>query len=220
MYMKRTVFVLALFCLATGAFALGLSAGVGASGAWYMTDIKTSNALASTEMLGTDIPITFLAFADITYAQLAVGFQMINGSHTTKTSTISGVTTTTDISSHANLRYLTFAGYGKLPIKLGPIVLFPMLGVEYDLTISGTDASGNDLTGRQKADFNEFWFKGGVGADIPITPKIYVRPELIFGYKLLSKPENDYVKFQKDGGNDSSILDLTFELGVLAGLRL
>ena len=217
--MKSIAFSLVLLCLAAGAFAIDASVGLGATGAYYMTDIKTSNPIVSTDILGTEIPISFLAFVDLTYLQLAAGLQIINGGHSTTTTTISGGTTTTQSDTSATLRYVSFAGYLKYPFRIGPVALFPLLGIEYDLTVDGTNAAGQSLTSTQKADFNEFWLKGGLGADFSITPRIFVRPELTVGYKLLSKPENDFVSVQKAGGNDASILDLTFDLSVLFGVR-
>lgn len=219
--MKALALVVALLCLATGAFAADF--GIGVSGAYYMSDLKASAPGSTFEMLGTSIPIDFMAFIDLTYLQLAAGYQMVNGSHLKTTTT--GPSSTTDVDNKGTLGFISFAGYFKYPIRLGSITLFPMLGVEYDMNIIAKDGSGNDLrafwTDQQKTDANELFIKGGLGADISVTPKFYIRPELIVGYKLLSKGENDQIAALKFGGaTDASILDLSFELAVLFGVRL
>ncbi len=218
--MKSAVAVLALLCLAAGAFGIDISAGIGANGAYSMTVGKYEGFGSSSDTLTSRIPFTFMAFVDLTYLQVTAGYRMFNGAY--QKTTVTGVgASTTESDRKLSGGHLAFAGYGKFPFKIGRITLFPMLGVEYDLTIAGTDMIGNDLSGRQKADSNEFWIKGGVGADISITPKIYVRPELIAGYKLLSQPEKDGIALLRDSGYSGvSILNLDFELAVLFGYRL
>ena len=218
--MKRAVFVLALFCLATGASAIGMSAGLGASGAYYMTSGKYEGYGSSSDTLTRRVPFEFMAFFDMSYFQLAAGYRMFNSAH--QKTTVKGAGAGTNEADYKqSAGFISLAGYGKYPFKLGAITLFPMIGVEYDLAIAATDLNGNDLTGSEKTDTNEFWFKGGVGADFSITPRLYLRPELIVGYKLLSRPEKDAISSLKDSGYSSvSILDLSFEVAVLVGLRL
>lgn len=97
------------------------------------------------DIVGTNIPIDFMAFVDITYLQCAAAFKMINGGRSKKATTTLGVTTTTELDSNATLRYLSFAGFGKYPFQLGPITLFPLIDVEYDMTNVGTDSNGHSL---------------------------------------------------------------------------
>jgi len=211
--MKRILLVLALVCLATAAFASDLSVGVGASGSYYSSDFKVSGGGSTSDSVATAIPFNFMAYVDITYLQVAVGYRMVDGFHI---KTDSG--SSDDKSKYS---YVSFAGYGKFPLQLGSITLIPMVGIEYDLTISATDDSGNEANSSQRSDLNSLWIKGGLGAEISITPEVYIRPELLLGYQLNNQSERDAIDYIKSlGASDASILTLNFELAVLLGVRL
>lgn len=214
--MKRLILILALVCLATGAFAADV--GIGASASYYSSDLKGSFAGETADAAITRIPFDFMVFVDMTYVQLAVGYRMYHGVH--EKDTDSSGTTETDYSKTEG-NYVSFSGYGKYPMELGSITLFPMIGVEYDTTLRGTYSDGSNWTSQTKSDMAEFWIKGGLGADISVTPQLYIRPELIVGYKLLSQPEKDGVDALKAlGFTDVSLLPLSIELSVLFGVRL
>jgi hypothetical protein len=213
--MKRLLLVLALVCLTTAAFAFDIGAGV--SGSYYMSSLKGQSSGIPTEVLITGIPFNFMAFVDAGYLQFNAGYRMVDGYH--MKGIVNG-SVVAEADQDAKLSYVSLAGYGKFPIELGPIVLFPMVGIEYNLAVAGTVA-GTKLSSSDLKDLNEFWIKAGVGADIPVSPQFYIRPELMVGYKLLSKPENDEVASVKAGGaTDVSLLDLSFELAVLFGVKL
>jgi hypothetical protein len=215
--MKAFVLVLVLLCLATGAFAFDI--GVGASGSYFMSDMKITSAGLTSAGLETGIPFNFLAFVDLGNIQLAAGYRMVNGFHIKSTSPSGTVTNSDDTTS--SYSYLTLAAYGKLPIPLGSITLFPMIGVEYDLTLAATSSTGATATSQQRSDLSSLWIKGGLGADIPVSPGFYVRPELLVGYQLNNQMEKDAITLLKLlGASDASILDLNFELAVLFGVTI
>jgi hypothetical protein len=75
-------------------------------------------------------------------------------------------------------------------------------------------------TADQQADLDQFWISAGVGADISFG-SIYIRPEFLIGYKLLSKLENDTVTNLKNGGATSaSVTPLAVSGRVLLGFKL
>ena len=85
--------------------------------------------------------------------------------------------------------------YGKYPIFLGAATLFPLLGVDYkiavaqDYTVKGKKSTWED---RNKDDsvsdyWSSMWFKFGVGADIPLSKKLYLRPMFLYGFGTLPK---------------------------------
>jgi hypothetical protein len=216
--MKRMLLVLAIMCLATGAFAVDVSLGIGASGAYYSTDLKASLLGAEAESNLTRVPWDFMAYADMTYLQIAVGYRIVRGAHEKDTDPTG--TTETDFNKFS-ANWVSFAVFGKFPMPIGSITFFPMIGVEYDMTLSGTFDDGTDWDSKTKSDQNEFWIKGGVGLDITVGPRVYIRPEFMIGYKLLNKPEKDQIDSLKAGGfTDVSLLDLSFEASLLVGVRL
>ena len=217
--MKRLLLVLAMVCLATGAFATDVSFGIGASASYYSSDFTESFAGLTGDSAITKIPFNFIAYADMTYLQVAVGYRMFRGAHEKDTNPISGVSET-DF-NRFSASYVSFAAYGKFPLQLGSVIFFPMIGVEYDMVIAGTYNDGTAWTSQTKSDQSEFWIKGGIGLDVPVSPQLYVRPELILGYKLLNKPEKDLIDSEKSlGAYDVSYLDLSVEFALLLGVRL
>lgn len=215
--MKRLLLVLALVCLAAAAFASDVSVGVGVSGSYFSSDLKLTDAGLDGDILVTGIPLHITAFVDAKYLQVEVGYRMVDGFHV-KFTPPSGSSTESD--DNSKYSYVSFAGYGKLPLRLGAITLIPTVGVEYDLTIAATDDSGTDW-GSQKSDLNSLWIKAGLGAEIPVSPTFYIRPELLVGYQLNNESDRDTISFYKNEGFDeASIITLNFELAVLFGVRL
>ena len=41
--------------------------------------------------------------------------------------------------------------------------------------------------------FTQIWFKLGLGADIPLAGSFYVRPEFLYGIRLNTEWESDYL---------------------------
>ena len=76
------------------------------------------------------------AFFDATYIQVSIGYMFINGGHLT--TTVNGSSSSSDVSG--SLSYLTFAAYLKYPFDIGPIELFPLLGIEYRQNLTDKDA--------------------------------------------------------------------------------
>jgi hypothetical protein len=95
---------------------------------------------------------------------------------------------------------------GKYPIELGSFVLYPLLGVEYDVNIVAKDEDGAPVKDKHdKANalqFNALWFKGGIGADFSITDSIYIRGQALYGARLVNQYEKDII----DAGSTSLLM--------------
>src|SRR5271169_2062087 len=122
--MKRILLVVAMVCLATVAFAADVSLGIGASASYYSSDFTESFAGMTGDSALTRTPFNFMAYADMTYLQIAVGYRMFQGAHEKDTNPISGVTETDFNKFSAS--YVSFAAYGKFPLRLGSVTFFPM----------------------------------------------------------------------------------------------
>ena len=124
---------------------------------------------------------TALQFFDATYAMVQVGYFINRGS------TEPGSTS----SSTAFAAVLTGLSLGvslKLPIRIGPIEVFPIAGVEYVLNLTYADDKGDDLKGSLAASrsaLDELWLKGGIGVDI-FFGGLFVRPMVTAGFKPYS----------------------------------
>ncbi len=210
--MKRIAVVVALVCLATVGFAGDLSFGIGASGSYFSSDTKLTSAGISQDVTTTEIPYNLFVYVESTNLQLAVGYRTFDGM------TVKGQGGTSEVS--AKYSYLSLAGYGKFPLHLGSVVLIPMIGVEYDVTLDAT-LSGVSADSQTLSDLNALWIKAGLGAEIPLSPSFYFRPEFLFGYQLNNQFDRDLVNIYKGMGfDDASILELNFELALLFGVKL
>ena len=219
--MKRIVTALFILTISVSAFSLGVSAGVGASGAYLWETIARTLGTTQTDTT-SGVPLNFKAFIDVTYIEASVGYMMLNGTSTKTDITGSPSSTTTSTDKWG---WITGALLAKFPIKIGNGSLFPLVGVEYYKNLSYTDSNGNDLKAAMSSDgqasLDQFWISAGIGADIPLGKIIYIRPEVMIGYKLLSKAENDYIASLKSGGaTNVSTIPLAVSGRLLLGFKL
>jgi len=84
--------------------------------------------------------------------------------------------------------------YGKYPLSLGKISLYPMIGAEFNIALTVKDENGNELEKYQNSgtrkpfkEYSQWGFLGGVGLDIPFTSKIFLRTEALFLLRIPSK---------------------------------
>jgi hypothetical protein len=220
--MKIVVLALLMVVVASAAFAIDFSAGLGEAAGYGASTQTTTSALASGTFIASGVPLGVAAFFDATYAQASVGWQMVAGSHLNTTLTVLGSTTTTDTDLTTTIGNLILALYGRYPFKLGSLTISPMLGVECDInlidTVSGVDQRAG-MTNDQLANLNAFWIKAGVSADFRLSASFYVRPVLLIGYKFLSKGESDTIS-SAPSGTTVSIVSLAAELSVLFGYKI
>jgi hypothetical protein len=87
----------------------------------------------------------------------------------------------------AVLTGLSLGVYAKYPFTLGPVAIFPIVGVEYVLNLTWMDDKGYDLRAglsTPASSLNELWLKGGVGVDV-FLGDLFVRPQVMGGLKPL-----------------------------------
>lgn len=223
--MKKLLVIAALLALTFTAFGqVQLSAGAGASFApvWYSDSIEVG-PLSSKTTQSLNV-ITAKAFVDATYVEVGVGFAT-NLKKQKATGTFVGLPLTDyDVNEDGPVgTWIAIQALGKYPFKVGSFEIFPLAGIEYDLNLSYKDPDGNDLkegmSSDQKANLNMFWIKAGVGADFSVSESIYIRPEALFGYKLLSKLESDDIKDIKDLGGTEKTSTMSVNVGVAVGFK-
>lgn len=214
-----TTVALAAFTLSS-AFAVGMSAGVGASASTTLWTMSMS--YGGTTATGSDVivPVGAKAFFDTKYLQLSVGY--IAASQATLS-----VTGTATATYPNDLSYMTFAALGKLPFKLLSMTVFPLVGIEYDLNVSHPSSGGYFegsnalLANPTNSDYNELWIKGGVGVDVDLGQHFYLRPEALFGIKPLNSDEQAVVNSLASAGLSNVTLGFgTLDLSLLLGYKL
>jgi hypothetical protein len=117
-----------------------------------------------TEKLSLDLGGGGFAFLDAAFVELSVGFAY--GRTTVRTE--SGGQTTKDSDA---LSVLDVDLWGKYPVNLGRISLFPLFGVNYQHAFSPDDE-------------NIWRLRFGGGMDYKFTEKLYLRGEALFGVRL------------------------------------
>jgi len=171
--------VLVVLCclLPRGAGALGLSYG-GGLGLNFSPVTFTGTYSSIISQVTSQASSTTVQFFDATYALLQVGY-VINRGSTEPGSTSSATAfaaVLTGISVEVSL---------KLPVRLGPVEIFPIAGVEYVLNLTYTDDKGHNLRDVLAApgrSLDELWLKGGIGVDI-FLGGLFVRPMVMAGFK-------------------------------------
>jgi hypothetical protein len=237
--MKKLVSVLALSAVITaGAFAqITLSAGGGFlfdgnyGNGWEQ---KYANHLTygknATVREGRDISgIGLYGFFDATYVEANVYFAMgFPGGYSYRSNDDTGVTDT-KYSNGGLVLSLGISVLGKYQlIEMGPLSLFPLLGVSYNMVLSTTDKDGGEvkypkIDGKEYTalSLSQFGILAGAGADFDINNNLYVRGEALFHLRFASELNNaqtDYDNKAAAGSDPKAITTLgvgpQFKLGV------
>jgi len=217
--MKKLLVVSALTCLATAVFAFDLSAGGGISvGGFSSTYYYEDLIVDSLTERSCTVPFAVSAYFDATYALAAIGFRANGNTHTTyKIVTGGGTFYPAPADDDYDWGFLSFSVLGKYPFVLGPVIIFPLAGIEYDLILYRHDETGAALS---TGGLDQFWFKLGAGSDIDIYKSLYVRPLALIGFKLLNTDEKKKVQDTLDAGASlARITDFAFDGGVQVGWR-
>ena len=132
-------------------------------------------------------------FFDISYFEISVSF-----AHGTLKEYLKGA----NASAHSILEDLTFlqlelSAFGKFPISLGKVTVFPMAGAGFNMVLTAKDRDGNDLydntiTASALKDYSQFGLLAGVGFDISLTSAIFLRTEALFHFRLPNKFTKDW----------------------------
>jgi hypothetical protein len=150
-------------------------------------------------------------FFDATIAELSTGI-LFGGGKSTQTKKSPSVYSSEMDSSYTNLYIGVLVKY---PFAINDrISLFPLLGVDYQITLSAEDidkkndgsGSGGMDWGTESKGFSALWFRGGGGADFAITDTLFLRGEILYGIRLANKNENDVNDWNDSIGLDSEIL--------------
>jgi opacity protein-like surface antigen len=131
----------------------------------------------------------FGVFFDATYAEIGLGLDFANGKDP-------------DVSDNKGFdaTFFSISLLGKYPIALSEkLAFFPLLGFDWNIFTNGENKNTNVETKRDDLpddykDLNDlFLINLGVGADYALNDKLYVRGSFLYGFKLNSKQQQEYV---------------------------
>jgi hypothetical protein len=207
--MKRmAVVLLILVCVSSALSAQMFSAGFGgtfnANFATYdlTSDAKDFGAKAE-DWNGHFVGGGVYGFFDATYIEANVGLLLGNANQDKLSDNASD-----DKKKGSDVVALTLGLFGKYPIAMGGgVAVFPMLGVGGQIPLggktSGKDINDDEVPSKErdnfKQGFNQFWFKAGLGFDVPISGAMFFRPEFLYGIRLNTEDEKDTLNDSKIG---------------------
>ena len=229
---KKLVLVLLLATLiAGGAFAqFSMSAGIGgAFSANFLNFAWTKDAKDA--LKAADLPTNFMdqsligagffGYFDATYVMVSLGLSFYDHRYTNADSQ-------KDNSANGNITYslstFEIGILGKYPIPIGPASIFPMLGGDFKIATGYTKKIWgirfNYADDYKIAEYwSSVWLKFGVGADIPLGDKLYIRPMFLYGFGTLPK----LFKELQDAANESKkmvdIIHHGFDIKVAVGWK-
>ena len=170
----------------------GMSAG---AGGFFAGDFGGGVRWGSGEQLST--PYTgggVYLFFDATYAEAFAGYFAGGGKWASDNAKPEH-----PLPEDAQRASLNIGAFGKYPIDLGSVTVFPLLGLEYDMVISAklNLANGDDYVfdgsnGHYAASaLSALWVKFGGGADFALGQTLYLRGELLYGVRMPNAYENE-----------------------------
>ena len=86
--------------------------------------------------------------------------------------------------------YLNLGLFGKYPFTAKAAKIYPLIGVDFDFAIFAKgkyDGKEKELSANERKELNAYWFDVGAGADIFLTKKLFLRPQLLFGIMMNQK---------------------------------
>jgi hypothetical protein len=211
---RQLLLALGMLLCAAGAFGLGFAYGGG--GSFTISPVTFEGTYSSTtSKVTSQVSVSARQFLDATYFLVEIGYALNRGS-----TEPTAVATSTAFA--AVLTGVSFGAAVKYPFELGPVALFPIVGVEYVLNLSYTDDKGNNLksslSGPRTA-LNELWLKAGAGADIYLGP-IFLRPLVEAGFKPLSPGgSSSWTSTHPTGTITVALGSYTVDISLLVGVR-
>ena len=203
---KKLVSVLAIAVLsATFVFAIDLSAGGGFDFSYLSQSVKTSGSpFPGVEINGkysmSMMQMGVNGFFDAQYVTAKLGIAFNVGDP--KTSIYLNVNGTDILNRNIaqeklSLTYMNFALLGKYPFKVGIAKIYPLLGFDFRINVSAK-YDGEDMkehmTSEQKNALNQYYFVLGLGSDIYVMDKLFIRPMAMFGIQMNPAKDNPFLE--------------------------
>jgi hypothetical protein len=204
--MNKKVFLLLLAALALPAsadtrFALGASAAYDLQ---FFTEVQPPTRKIITQLVHAGL------FVDQTYLRLDISYAFTPAKPlSVKTDGVESAPSRPD--DFWKMQLIQACVLGKLPIPVGPITVWPSLGLQYSVCMYlDSDGDGDN----DSPSFDSLWdlyLVGGVGIDVPIGAGFFVTGGVFFDYNLTPSPDRHFTA-------SYTWFDLTVKVG--AGFRL
>jgi len=190
--MKKTIAVLVLLVI----LAAGVSAQIGMGGG-LLVDLSANNGIKFNSDYAKSMIITYGAFVffDLKYIEPAVGFRYGTFIAEDGISSVEPLDTGNGVQFDLSL-------VAKLPLKLGFLTFYPLLGANYNIVVSYKYEGGVSFTGPNGESpaemLSQLGFMAGLGLDIALGKKLFLKTEAIFGLRLPAKFWQNQIKDTMD----------------------
>ena len=228
--MIKTIFLLIALFLSQNIYAnnFSLSAGAGGLLGYTFTRYTLEGGSVKSRQSMDRLNYGGFLFIDTTYAAFSVMFQ--GGRNSYSENMIYDVAALADQKGTGTETSLGFSLLGKYPFKINEeFTWFPMLGVEYQIALTQRRQPDGDLVydrskgnlpeDRDKNDnpyslsaWNSAWINIGAGLNYNLRGPLFLRCELLFGFRLPTAYERgalDKVKNPPMNANNPALAGLT-----------
>ena len=198
--MKKAAVVIVMLSLAHSVFAADFSFGGGALAGYTFTRYTLHGGSVESVQIMDRFDYGGFVFFDASYVVFAIMYQAGNG--TFRENMILDDSSLADTTGTGNEAVLGLSLLGKYPFTVNErIAWYPMFGVEYHIALiqRRTTAGGlvyNRDGGRFMEDrdkdnntyplsaWNSLWIQIGAGLDYSLSGPLFLRSELLFGFRL------------------------------------
>lgn len=197
--MKRKFIWIFLFCglffMSETVFSIDVS--IGFIGNYVFNDSHISfkfddNTKSDLKINSYNNSLGVKSFLDFSFLELSIGAVFDVDSYARIFKGLNISLKDADSRLHSKVQYLTLEALLKAPIKLGRVHLYPLIGCEVDIPLSGESITiqglKNDLKKQMEAtgsdflkEFSKFWGEAGLGMDIFLGKNLFLRTEALFG---------------------------------------
>jgi hypothetical protein len=116
-----------------------------------------------------------------------------------------------------------FSILGKYPFAFGEITVFPLLGIDYQLFLSG-ESNGWPLSRDDLGDdddmYDAFSISVGIGLDYNLSGKLYLRGELLANFKKDSTFESELIRLAEERSITFSLFTFGPRVSIGLGYKL
>jgi len=154
-------------------------------------------------------------FLDLVYVE--AGLSVIGGGGEHRVTNYEGKEVEPEGRYEVSFTVMGISALLKYPVEVGSnVLLYPAAGIDYALMLSGKSTNddgsyGWEESGEKPGDFNALWFKFGGGADVALTGKMFLRAEVLYGFRTSCKYEVNWLE-------DTEETTLGYGLTIRAGV--
>ncbi len=136
------------------------------------------------------------------YAEAAVGFITASG---VWVDSVGGGAASSKVNTDVSTMTVNVGVWVKYPYHLAEAFkLFPIAGLDYEIYVYGLYSRTNGVTNKVEEErmvspnnLSRLWFKGGAGADVGLSERIYIHSAVLYGVGWKNSVERNVVKADK-----------------------